>query len=446
MFISKLKVPFKTIYILYSKKPELAEETTPEYIQFIAATKETDSLVSNAYENNLVTLFPPCFRCHNLHCSCDNNALFPNQVASFFSHSKIWEKIAAEKSGIYLISDEEYLFGHTSLTTNYFYYWKINTLVKKTLSNSEEPYILKLIKQPQSDKSNSEAPCAYAINPKMAQILLKNLNKINTTLNDYIDTVSKNCIQKTLVLPHISCSHNKESSEYHIQKAIHRKLLIIGHPRTGTAYTGTLLNSFGLDIGHEKMGNDGIVSWMFTVKDLFNPFFQDEYAKSRYFTSFEHTIMCVRDPLTAIASIVRENTDAEISLAFRRKHILKEFKIDIAAIESPFEMAIASYYYWSKINLNNKPELIVRIEYDDKKLFEYVEKCGYPVQYISEKLPPKNINSDKKWKGKITPKPKIDQSGWLEIDKKYRSMLNELCGMFGYNYIFDKSLETILRA
>lgn len=34
-----------------------------------------------------------------------------------------------------------------------------------------------------------------------------------------------------------------------------KKILVVGHPRTGTGYTSKLLQSWGLDVQHERMGN-----------------------------------------------------------------------------------------------------------------------------------------------------------------------------------------------
>ena len=156
--------------------------------------------------------------------------------------------------------------------------------------------------------------------------------------------------------------------------------------------------------------------------------------------------MCARDPFTAISSIMRENSDAVISLEFRRKHILKEFNVDILLIESPFQQAIASYYYWSKIALEkSNPEVVIRIEDDEETLYDHLSSYGYDIQFTKDLLPPKNINANKKWKGQVTPKPAINGSEWLMLNNKYKLMINELCDEFGYDLVFDKSLKKLLR-
>lgn len=50
-------------------------------------------------------------------------------------------------------------------------------------------------------------------------------------------------------------------------------VVITACPYSGTKYTATLLNEIGLDVGHEKMSIDGIVSWQHThfTADDFDP-------------------------------------------------------------------------------------------------------------------------------------------------------------------------------
>ena len=43
----------------------------------------------------------------------------------------------------------------------------------------------------------------------------------------------------------------------------HVPILAVGHPRCGTGYAASLLQQFGLDVGHERAGRDGLSSWMF---------------------------------------------------------------------------------------------------------------------------------------------------------------------------------------
>jgi hypothetical protein len=67
------------------------------------------------------------------------------------------------------------------------------------------------------------------------------------------------------------------------------KLLILGHPRTGTLYTAIVLRMLGLDIGHEREGKDGMVSGIF--------------GPNIDFGSFDKIIHQIKNPERAIPSI-----------------------------------------------------------------------------------------------------------------------------------------------
>ena len=41
----------------------------------------------------------------------------------------------------------------------------------------------------------------------------------------------------------------------------YRRFLVTGSGRSGTRYTASLLGALGLDLRHESLGSEGIVSW-----------------------------------------------------------------------------------------------------------------------------------------------------------------------------------------
>jgi hypothetical protein len=79
------------------------------------------------------------------------------------------------------------------------------------------------------------------------------------------------------------------------------RLRAIGHPRCGSAYVAQALLHLGLDVAHERLGRDGMVSWIHNVDDLAPPF-QTPPVLARDFAA---TIAFVRDPLTAIPFLPR---------------------------------------------------------------------------------------------------------------------------------------------
>ena len=50
------------------------------------------------------------------------------------------------------------------------------------------------------------------------------------------------------------------------------RIIILGHPRSGTGYAAWVARQYGLHIGHERLRADGISSWFWGIKDKSPPF------------------------------------------------------------------------------------------------------------------------------------------------------------------------------
>lgn len=143
-----------------------------------------------------------------------------------------------------------------------------------------------------------------------------------------------------------------------------KKILGLGHPRTGTGYTSNLLRNWGLRVGHEVLQDDGIVAWQLStnVKEEL-PFMGR--CKDVYYDTFnwETTIYNLRNP-----------KDSIVSISFTEKGSLN-FRNKIANIEmekNRVSMAIKSILYFDEIILEKKPDIIYRIEHDVDKLFNFL--------------------------------------------------------------------------
>lgn len=492
MFWNNEPFPFDATYcISLLKSVERREHIKKELVKFdvtdytiIDAVDKDDALINKAYKSNLVVLFPPCFRCGQNECNCENNILLPPQVATFFSHKLVWQKIVNKKEGLYLIIEDDIKFN--------WYFTFLKNMMYKKISNlyteqKNDPFLLRLGWAKNNDHSigtirfiknlSKMSNPMYAINPTMAQILLDTFSKIETTVDIYTHNVVGMQYNNFTLLPpmahELSYSKGKMSSlirprqerikklrgskyitakkeleQYneHIDRAINRKLLAVGHPRTGSGYISALLSAYGIDAGHEEMGKDGIVSWMFSVYDWSNPFYVNKYAKSRYYSNFDHIIMFARDPYTALPSIIRENNASYESYIFRQKHILENLNSNVDLIDSDLEKAIEIYLLWTKLVISlNKPEIIIRIEKDQEKLLKYLRKQNYALEIDKTKLPKNNVNSNKMYKGKEIDKPLIDHDQWLILDDRWKGKINELCDLLNYPPLYDKSLKRILR-
>jgi hypothetical protein len=76
-------------------------------------------------------------------------------------------------------------------------------------------------------------------------------------------------------------------------------LLITGCPRSGTKYVAHLLAALGRDVGHERMGVDGISSWCMAVQATEAPWGPSRHERLR----FDVILQQVRNPTLAIPSM-----------------------------------------------------------------------------------------------------------------------------------------------
>lgn len=218
-----------------------------------------------------------------------------------------------------------------------------------------------------------------------------------------------------------------------IAKPYHRTILVVGHPRTGTAFAAALLTALGLDIGHERDGKDGISSWMFAVEDAQNPYAVDPVAASRCQLRWDHLLHPVRNIVSAVPSIMREDAHAPLSLAFRSHHILRETGTDLDLQVDAFAKAVLSMLEWSRIIERLKPALVFRIEDQQDRLVAYLRNNAL---IAHSKMPPSGTvktNEDKAYQGFYYPKPTIGAADWAKLDAATWSGVVAYCQRYGYD-------------
>lgn len=91
-----------------------------------------------------------------------------------------------------------------------------------------------------------------------------------------------------------------------------KKLLVLGTGRCGTMFTTKALRTVGINVLHEKVGEDGTVSHYFVVDSDWYPMapWQENQGKKhvgerRSDFKFEHTLHIVRDPRKTIPSMTK---------------------------------------------------------------------------------------------------------------------------------------------
>lgn len=449
-----------------------------------------DKIVEEAYESGRVKLWPPCFRCGQGECDCENNVLIPAQIANFLSHKLAWEKVAKSTSGFYLILEDD-------ITTRWFAQKALKASVIPLLKDwDSKPLLLGLSRPKPKTKDNLLAlrgkfslikqpimsNYAYVMNPQMAQAVIDVFDNNPVPLNSTSDVfLHKNAIKDfdhyTLTPPIIhdlswavgkfaSAIHPKQKyikrlnifsrHKYrqdrqdfrrHVSKAISRDILGIGHPRCGSFYLAEVLTASGIDTGHEETGERGIVSWMFSVHDFHNPYFRNKYGQSRYYVDFKHIIHFVRDPFAALPSIIRENRNSEPSYDFRKKHILNKYHIDLDDYANPLEKAAVSFLCWNRMIMDNESiDIVYRVENEVDVLTGKLSLLGYDLDVKSDLMPERQSHSKKSYLGKQIEKPIVSPTDWLLLPEKVKLELNQFCKQYAYSPIYNETTNELCRS
>ena len=137
----------------------------------------------------------------------------------------------------------------------------------------------------------------------------------------------------------------------------------LGHPRCGTGFKASLITKNGLEVGHEVVRENGIVSWMLPGEKYRNPF----YDAIGSLNGFDNIFLIARSPITAIPSIIPENRRGA-SLRFRRQILRERFGQDpIGWVGSAPDVvrAVASYVNWFELCLSFSPQIIFRVDRED---------------------------------------------------------------------------------
>jgi hypothetical protein len=197
-----------------------------------------------------------------------------------------------------------------------------------------------------------------------------------------------------------------------------KKILVVGHPRTGTGYTAKLLQSWGLDIGHETMGEDGTSDWSLATRErsLWQDLNFGDYE-------WDTIIYCVRDPKDSIPSIVYTEDIKKDSFDYRMRW--GKFKDR----KRPLMNTISSILAWDELIQKIKPSFIFKIESDGRALFQFLIERGFKINWSEGQI-------GKKYNQRY-------HDGLENILKDsrllshHKSGINVYCEKYGYSKIFD---------
>lgn len=162
---------------------------------------------------------------------------------------------------------------------------------------------------------------------------------------------------------------------------IKKLVLITGCARSGTYYISRLLWYSGLEVRHEAMGDEGMVSWTNAVETDDSP-----YGPPSNMYEYAHIFHQVRHPLRAISSIAEE---ANFPWKFICKHIPE------ITMRDPVLVRSAKYWYYWNLEAEKKAEFTFRVEDIHYAIDEIALRLGKKLNKSHTDNIPKDINASK---------------------------------------------------
>jgi hypothetical protein len=124
-------------------------------------------------------------------------------------------------------------------------------------------------------------------------------------------------------------------------------VLVTGCGRSGTRFTTFVLRRLGLDVGHERLGKDGIASWALAVEADVVP-----WGPSLATLTFDVVLHQTRHPLRVANSVV---SFREESWRFICDHVP-------CSLDDPLPLRAAAYWYHWNIAAEVKADVTFRVE------------------------------------------------------------------------------------
>ena len=89
----------------------------------------------------------------------------------------------------------------------------------------------------------------------------------------------------------------------------HKLFKIIGHPRCDSGYIANVFGKFGFSVGHERLLDNGIYSWMLAVDDDHIPWGDNPDEEQ----DFQHTLGYIRSPATQFLQLYLRTMSRHLS-------------------------------------------------------------------------------------------------------------------------------------
>ena len=251
---------------------------------------------------------------------------------------------------------------------------------------------------------------------------IENLKSESAKVNEQIETIQGSIAWKWY---HSSTQEEKDEvlqayvsfmERLKHENAKEAKIILgVGHPRTGTGYTSNLLKSWGLDVGHEKMGKDGIVAWQL-VSNVEPRIYMEHFNALKY--KYQYVIYNVRNPKNSIPSVALTETKTA-GYRFQSFNCLN-FSNDV-------ENAVRSIIEWDKLIRNMNPDFVFRIEDQSKDLHSFLISKNIEVSDFKDTL----LRNERNHAGYTAIEKDL-----LKIPEELKQGLNEYCERYGYPKLF----------
>jgi hypothetical protein len=147
-----------------------------------------------------------------------------------------------------------------------------------------------------------------------------------------------------------------------------KKIMVVGCGRSGTLYMSKVFGLMGLDVAHEKLGQDGISSWLHSFGARQKRLIQrDINPDPRYM------LHLVRNPVGVINSMVRvSQSKARYALGY-----FKDLCPDGAGNSVGYELAMKYWTFWNRMTEIRGAGIDKRIRVEDLQKDEiFADLCS----------------------------------------------------------------------
>lgn len=205
--------------------------------------------------------------------------------------------------------------------------------------------------------------------------------------------------------------------------------LILGHPRSGTGYISKLFSGYGIHIGHECIGKNGISCWTFATLNC-NHFYgrpnvgeQGINKTCRQDLTYKHLIQNIRNPFDVINSVYFTESSS-FSHAFRMMNAVPKIDEDLDLLSQ----TILSVVRWNEMIQELNPEKVFKVESCEAEVSTYLQSLGYNLST--------NLFTDKLYNTrKKSQKQRLSISDYEKVPAAVLQELDKHCCKYRYDNI-----------